>query len=421
MGNHTKKKHQSMVDRVATVSGSFMMLLLAMEYKCRFTEAMEAVMEPWFAPIFAAALYAVYRWTWKALILLLVLAYATVDSDLLLWRIPDGLDLSGKVIVITGANAGLGLETARQLGALGATVILACRNVSACEKASAGIPHGVAGPRFDLGDPTSIAPFVDWVRTHYGKVDTLVNNAGFIEPAAGDPRSRAPPPFPGKLGSVPPSVGYMHLGHFALTRALVPLLRAADKPRVVNVSSSAAAISFIYGLDPNFEQWNVGPIGPQYPPMVQKWVPFEFTWKEVDPGSEDQVWKYSRAKLAAVLFTHEIPKRYEGIQSTSVLPGLVHTSIGHGYVQEHCHPVLGYPLFTRALCPGVRPILRAVVDHDHGFGSGTGDGTGSSSSNCVGQLTTTSECFPKALTLLNPSWDTAKAAASLWEWSEANV
>jgi len=334
---------------------------------------------PWFLPVLIPSLLAIYRWEFRALIPLLALFYATVD-DALIWQVPENASLEGKIIAITGANSGIGLESAKQLSALGAKIILACRSVGPCEEAAHMVPNSVVGPPFDLGDPRTSQPFADWIMTKYKRLDILVNNAGFMTGPAG----RA---FPGKLGDVEPFLGYMHLGHFSLTRALVPALKSGHNPLVINLSSKFADMPFFFGYDCGFQ--DLEPANPVLPYTPS--VPFF------------EVVAYTRAKQANVLFTNEIPKRY-GIASKAFLPSFVVTNLATFYGIPYANYLF------RQVGPGVRGLLRAALRDVEDY---PGD--------CINSMTDPTNCFAEFSPLLLGSYNVTKAAEKLWEWSEANV
>jgi NAD(P)-dependent dehydrogenase (short-subunit alcohol dehydrogenase family) len=136
----------------------------------------------------------------------------------------------GKVAIVTGANSGLGLITARELARAGATVIAAARKgkANAALGAIAGaVPNASVEPReLDLADLDSVAAFAERVAAEHPRVDLLINNAGVMMP----PRSTTAQGFELQFGT-------NHLGHFALTGRLLERLAAAGSARVVTVSS----------------------------------------------------------------------------------------------------------------------------------------------------------------------------------------
>ena len=148
------------------------------------------------------------------------------------WSEADIPDQSGRIALVTGANSGLGLETARALAQGGATVLLACRQRSRGEAVRQQLlPLARAGLEvidLDLADLASVAAAASQVQREFGRLDLLINNAGVMAP-------------PRRLSRDGHELQFAvnHLGHFALTTALLPLLKQQAGTRVVTVSSGA--------------------------------------------------------------------------------------------------------------------------------------------------------------------------------------
>jgi NAD(P)-dependent dehydrogenase (short-subunit alcohol dehydrogenase family) len=147
------------------------------------------------------------------------------------WTAADIPDQSGRVAIVTGANSGLGLATARELARAGANVVLACRSLAKGDQAAAGIRGSVANAALsiealDLADLGSVREFAARADAGHDRIDLLINNAGIM--AA--PRRLTTDGFESQFGT-------NHLGHFALTGRLLPALLKAPAPRVVTVSS----------------------------------------------------------------------------------------------------------------------------------------------------------------------------------------
>lgn len=138
------------------------------------------------------------------------------------WTAADIPDQTGRTFVVTGANSGLGLETARRLAEHGAHVIMTARDPEKGRAAAAQLPGSVEVRTLDLADLESVARFAAGVE----RADVLVNNAGVMM----TPRRLTAQGFELQLGT-------NHLGHFALTALLYPVLRAGSAPRIVTVSS----------------------------------------------------------------------------------------------------------------------------------------------------------------------------------------
>ncbi len=147
------------------------------------------------------------------------------------WTAAQIPDLTDQRMVVTGANSGLGLVTAQELTRAGACVVLACRNLDKGARAVEQIGREVAEPcvhleQLDLADLSSVSDFAERLTFSHDRVDGLVNNAGIMAP----PRRETADGFESQFGT-------NHLGHFALTGRLLPLLTAAPAPRVVTLTS----------------------------------------------------------------------------------------------------------------------------------------------------------------------------------------
>ncbi len=142
-------------------------------------------------------------------------------------------DQSGRVAVVTGANSGLGLVTARELARRGASVVLACRNVDKGAAAQAQIEREIPDARLersalDLGSLASVREFAERFAQGHDALDLLINNAGVMAP----PRQETADGFELQFGT-------NVLGHFALTGRLLPLMQGRADARVVTLSSNA--------------------------------------------------------------------------------------------------------------------------------------------------------------------------------------
>ncbi|WP_084224304.1 oxidoreductase [Kitasatospora cheerisanensis] len=156
-------------------------------------------------------------------------------------RIPDQ---TGRVFVVTGANSGLGLATARALAAKGGRVVLAVRDEAKGRRATDGMPGSGAEVRpLDLADLDSVRRFADGLRADGVRPDVLVNNAGVMAP-------------PRTLSAQGHELQFAvnHLGHFALTGLLLDLLAQGTDPRVVTVSSTNHRQGRMFFGDPSGER-----------------------------------------------------------------------------------------------------------------------------------------------------------------------
>jgi len=206
-----------------------------------------------------------------------------------------GHDLHGKNIIVTGANTGIGYETARALASIGGIVTLACRNTQAAEQACEKIRQqhpdaNVSVMPLDLSDLNSVAQFAkDYAPS---SLSLLINNAG----------SSAPSLMTTAQG-FERTVGVCHIGHFLLTELLMPKLLAAESPRVIMVSSESH----------------------RYPARLN----FDYLGKA--EGSYKSMRAYGQAKLCNVLMADELQRRYgdQGLTACSIHPGsLVTTDFG---------------------------------------------------------------------------------------------
>ena len=149
------------------------------------------------------------------------------------WDAGEVPDQTGRIAVVTGANSGLGLVTARELARHGALVVMACRNLDKGRAAQAEVAEAASGPKpelesLDLASLSSVRSFADRYTHAHDGLDLLINNAGVM--AA--PRRHTADGFELHFGT-------NHLGHFALTKLLLPLMEGREDARVVTLSSNA--------------------------------------------------------------------------------------------------------------------------------------------------------------------------------------
>ncbi|MEU5783859.1 oxidoreductase [Micromonospora lupini] len=208
------------------------------------------------------------------------------------WTADDVGDQHGRTVVITGANSGIGYETARAFAARGASVVLACRDRDRASASAAALPGGdVTTVDLDLGSLASIRRAADELRSRHARLDLLINNAGLMMP----PLGRTEDGF--EL-----QIGINHLGHFALTGLLLDRLLATPGSRIVTVSSSAHRQGRIDFDDLQFQRRRYRP-----------------------PTA------YGQSKLANILFTYELQRRLTAAQAqpiaVAVEPGIVSTGL----------------------------------------------------------------------------------------------
>ncbi len=208
--------------------------------------------------------------------------------------IVEGINLSGKVCVITGASCGLGRESARALAAAGAHVVLAARNPAALAEAAQWIAAEVPGAHtstagLDLTSLAAVRAAAAAIREIAPAVDVLMNNAGVMFT-----------PFGRTRDGFEMQTGTNHFGHFELTRLLVPQLAAAGGARIVNLSSAGHVLGDVDFDDPHWER------------------------REYDKFAA-----YGASKTANILHAVAADRRLrdKGIRAYAVHPGTVATSL----------------------------------------------------------------------------------------------
>ena len=277
------------------------------------------------------------------------------------WTAADLPSYSGRTVVVTGANSGLGEVTARELARVGAKVILAVRNTDKGDAAAAGMTGDVEVRKLDLQDLASVRAFADGVDT----VDVLVNNAGIMAV-----------PYAQTVDGFESQIGTNHLGHFALTNLLLPKIT----DRVVTVSSGAHMAGWISLKDLN---WKSRPY---------------LAWPA-----------YGQSKLANLLFTNELQRRLTAAGS-SVKAHAAHPGYSETNLQGNTGNAIGTkvvntitPLVGTDADFGARQTLYAVARNLPG-------------DSFVGPRF--SVRGPTGRTFRSPLARNAKKAAALWELSE---
>lgn len=152
-----------------------------------------------------------------------------------------GIDLAGKTAIVTGGYSGLGLETVRALAAAGASVTVPARDTGKAHAALAGMAGDITIAPMDLADIASVRRFALDFASDHAALDLLINNAGVMA----CPETRVGPGWEMQFGT-------NHMGHFALTQILLPLLQRTDQARVVALSSTGHKLSDIRWDDPNW-------------------------------------------------------------------------------------------------------------------------------------------------------------------------
>jgi NAD(P)-dependent dehydrogenase (short-subunit alcohol dehydrogenase family) len=261
--------------------------------------------------------------------------------DRKVWTADDLPDLSGKTIVVTGANSGIGYEAALEFARKRADVILACRDLGKARAAAARIIASASGAKvdvmeLDLSNLASVRGFSDAFHLKYPALHVLCNNAGVMAI-----------PYRQTADGFEMQFGTNHLGHFALTGLLMDRLRATEGARVVNVSSGAHRIGSIRFDD---LQWRNG---------YRKWR------------------AYGQSKLANLLFTFELQRRADAagakLLSVACHPGYAATNLqavgprmsGSSTIESLTE--LGNRMFAQSAAMGALPTEYAAAAADvHG-------------------------------------------------------
>jgi NAD(P)-dependent dehydrogenase (short-subunit alcohol dehydrogenase family) len=237
------------------------------------------------------------------------------------WTIRDLPDLTGRTVIITGANSGIGLAATRALCGVGAHVVLAVRDLERGRAAAASVPSSSEVRRLDLADQSSVRAFAEgWDRD----VDILINNAGIMMVAQG----RTADGFELQFGT-------NHLGHFALTNLLLP--RITD--RVVTLSSSA-------------HTWDRGRTYLDDPNLTGNYSPTR---------------AYAQSKMCNLLFTGELQRRLTAVGSPvrayAAHPGYAATSLQSHSASRFARVMMkaGNVLIAQSAAAGAQPTLYAAT------------------------------------------------------------
>ena len=252
------------------------------------------------------------------------------------WTTTNIPDLAGKIVIVTGANVGVGYEAAKEFARKGAQTILACRNIqkaqAAIEKIRKEIPAApVEAMLLDLASLASVHKFTDSFKTKYDRLDILVNNAGIMWLPPGKTEDGFERHF-----------GTNHLGHFALTGLLIDLLQKTPGARVVTVSSVGH-----HSGSMDFE---------------------DLMYEKTEVYERQKV--YGRSKLANLLFTYELQRRLETSNMDTIAvaahPGMCKTDLlskpESPLFFKLVMPLAG--LVVQSAAMGALPILRAAVDQE---------------------------------------------------------
>lgn len=249
------------------------------------------------------------------------------------WTFDNIPDLTGKTIIVTGGNSGLGFEAVKALARKNAEVILAARSLErgnqAKETILAEFPHcNISVMALDLGDLASIKTFAETFKSKYQQLDVLLNNAGIMWC-----------PYATTKDGFESQMGVNHLGHFTLTGLLLDTLKNTKQARVVNVSSLGHRNGKMDFDNLLFNEANYHPRQAYY-----------------------------NSKLANLLFTYELQRRFEAnnldIIAVAAHPGGSATNLMR-YVKGQLWFKLMYPLIlpiANSAAMGTLPEVRASVD-----------------------------------------------------------
>ena len=288
------------------------------------------------------------------------------------WTLNNMPDQSGKIVIVTGANSGIGYEMALALAEKGAQVILACRNMDKGSAAVEKIRGEHSGAKaelmqLDLSDLTSVRKFAHQFTEKYDQLDILINNAGVM----------MIPDLQKTADGFEMQFGTNHLGHFALTGLLMKTILKTPGARVVTVSSGAHK----FGGGVNFDNLN-------------------------GEKSYSRVAAYGLSKISNLLFTYELQRKFEAkgvdAMATAAHPGWTATNL-----QQHTGVFrLLNPIIAMKPPKGALPTLLAATDPNVKGAEYYGPGG-------MGEM----RGFPKKVESNEKSHD-KEVAAKLWTVSE---
>jgi len=249
-----------------------------------------------------------------------------------MWSVNEMPDQSGRVVVITGANSGVGYESAVAFAQKRAHVVMASRSMEKLEKSRAELLKRAPGAsvdllQLDLGSLQSVRKFAENFNAQYDRLDILMNNAGIMVP-----------PYGKTADGFETQFGTNHLGHFALTGLVLPKLLETPNSRVVNVSSSAYMRAHM-----NFD--------------------------DLQSERDYQPWAaYGQSKLANILFTLELQRKLEAIGSDVISvashPGFARTNlqkIENISIGQLILGVILMPVMSQSARPGASYQLYAAT------------------------------------------------------------
>jgi NAD(P)-dependent dehydrogenase (short-subunit alcohol dehydrogenase family) len=290
------------------------------------------------------------------------------------WTTANIPDQTGKNILITGANSGLGFHAAMALSGKGANVIMAVRSLEKGKEAAAQIKSTFPNAKLDimqldLSDFDSIRKFSEAFHAKYTSLNVLINNAGVM----------AIPTKETTKQGYEMQFGINHLGHFALTGLLLDIIKKTPGARVTTQSSGLhKRIDAIHFEDINWEK------------TYDKWK------------------AYAQSKLANLLFTYELDRQFKAHKINAIAtvahPGFAETNLSRysGFVVKY----LANKLLAQSAEMGSLPIVRAATEKDAKGGEYYGP-------TKMGEM----RGYPELVKSNNASYDT-QAAKKLWDISE---
>lgn len=248
------------------------------------------------------------------------------------WKLEQAPTQKGRIAVVTGANVGLGYETALGLAGKGCAVVLACRNIDKAEAAKASIlerhPKALVDCMpLDLASLKSVRKFAAAYKRSHGKLDLLINNAGIMMP-----------PFALSEDGFESQLAANYLGHFALTGLLLPLITKTANSRIVSLSSLA-------------HQWG-----------VIRFEDLHFS-RGYDKGLA-----YGQSKLACLMFAYELQRRLERAGHTT-LSVAAHPGVSSTNLFQHLPRIVNVfaplsALVLQSAKGGAQPTLYAALGDD---------------------------------------------------------
>jgi NAD(P)-dependent dehydrogenase (short-subunit alcohol dehydrogenase family) len=243
------------------------------------------------------------------------------------WTTADIPDQTGRTAVITGANTGLGFETAKALAAKGAQVVIAVRNADKGARAAAQITGDVDVQELDLTSLSSIRAAADALKTRFERIDLLINNAGVMT----TPKGTTADGFELQFGT-------NHLGHFAFTGLLLDAVLDVPGSRVVTVSSNGHKLGGAIHWD-------------------------DLQWER----SYSRMGAYTQSKLANLMFTYELQRRLAPrgkAIAVAAHPGTSTTDLARNLPRpvERAFLAAAPVLFAQTADRGALPTLRAATD-----------------------------------------------------------